>query len=134
MREAQVEDMDKIMGLTLGADDCVTKPFNPLELVAGSRRSCTGIRAIMNCGSMNCGSMSLMMNCCLNDLMKNCLNMTVHCMMTVNLMSLNCWYPTGSWMKCELIKLMRHCFWSCRSVKYNCSYEKTNARCLYDYN
>ena len=26
--------MDKIMGLTLGADDYVTKPFNPLELVA----------------------------------------------------------------------------------------------------
>ena len=50
MREAQVEDMDKIMGLTLGADDCVTKPFNPLELVAVSRRSCTGIRAI-NCSN-----------------------------------------------------------------------------------
>ncbi len=29
-------------------------------------------------------------------------------------------------MKCKLIKLMRHCFWSCRSVKYNCSYEKIN--------
>ena len=42
--------------------------------------------------------------------------------------------PTGSWMKSELIKLMRHCFWSCRAVKYNCSYEKTNTRCLYDYN
>jgi two-component system response regulator VanR len=31
---AKVEDMDKILGLTLGADDYVTKPFNPLELVA----------------------------------------------------------------------------------------------------
>ena len=28
------EDMDKITGLTIGADDYVTKPFNPLELVA----------------------------------------------------------------------------------------------------
>jgi two-component system response regulator VanR len=34
MLTAKVEDMDKIMGLTLGADDYITKPFNPLELVA----------------------------------------------------------------------------------------------------
>lgn len=34
MLTAKVEDMDKIMGLTLGADDYVTKPFNPLELMA----------------------------------------------------------------------------------------------------
>ena len=33
MLTAKVEDMDKIMGLTLGADDYITKPFNPLELV-----------------------------------------------------------------------------------------------------
>ena len=26
--------MDKITGLTLGADDYITKPFNPLEVVA----------------------------------------------------------------------------------------------------
>ena len=35
MLTAKVEDMDKITGLTLGADDYMTKPFNPLELVAG---------------------------------------------------------------------------------------------------
>ena len=34
MLTAKVDDMDKIMGLTLGADDYITKPFNPLELVA----------------------------------------------------------------------------------------------------
>lgn len=34
MLTAKVEDSDKIMGLTLGADDYITKPFNPLEVVA----------------------------------------------------------------------------------------------------
>lgn len=34
MLTAKVEDMDKITGLTVGADDYITKPFNPLELVA----------------------------------------------------------------------------------------------------
>ncbi len=34
MLTAKVEDMDKIMGLTLGADDYITKPFNPLEVTA----------------------------------------------------------------------------------------------------
>ena len=31
---AKSEDADKILGLNMGADDYVTKPFNPLELVA----------------------------------------------------------------------------------------------------
>ncbi len=31
---AKSEDTDKILGLQVGADDYVTKPFNPLELVA----------------------------------------------------------------------------------------------------
>ena len=34
MLTAKVEDLDKIMGLTVGADDYITKPFNPLELTA----------------------------------------------------------------------------------------------------
>ena len=34
MLSAKSEEVDKIMGLNIGADDYVTKPFNPLELVA----------------------------------------------------------------------------------------------------
>ncbi len=34
MLTAKIEDKDKINGLTLGADYYVTKPFNPLELIA----------------------------------------------------------------------------------------------------
>lgn len=34
MLTAKTEDTDKITGLTLGADDYIPKPFNPLELVA----------------------------------------------------------------------------------------------------
>lgn len=34
MLTAKSEDMDKIMGLNIGADDYVTKPFNPMELLA----------------------------------------------------------------------------------------------------
>ena len=34
MLTAKIEDSDKIMGLTIGTDDYITKPFNPLEVVA----------------------------------------------------------------------------------------------------
>jgi len=34
MLSAKSEDVDKILGLNIGADDYVTKPFNPLEVVA----------------------------------------------------------------------------------------------------
>ena len=34
MLTAKSEDYDKILGLELGADDYITKPFNPLEVVA----------------------------------------------------------------------------------------------------
>jgi len=37
MLTARVEDTDKIVGLELGADDYVTKPFNPREVVARVR-------------------------------------------------------------------------------------------------
>ncbi len=37
MLTARVEDQDKIIGLELGADDYITKPFNPREVVARVR-------------------------------------------------------------------------------------------------
>lgn len=47
---AKSEDTDKITGLGFGADDYVTKPFNPLELVA---RVKSQIRRYVNLGSLN---------------------------------------------------------------------------------
>ena len=38
---AKSEDTDKIMGLSFGADDYVTKPFNPLDMLKSfQRRAC----------------------------------------------------------------------------------------------
>ena len=46
---AKSEDTDKITGLSFGADDYMTKPFNPLELIA---RIKSQIRRYVNLGSM----------------------------------------------------------------------------------
>lgn len=47
MLTAKSEDTDKILGLNLGADDYVTKPFNPVELMARVR---SGLRRYMLLG------------------------------------------------------------------------------------
>jgi DNA-binding response OmpR family regulator len=46
---AKSEDTDKILGLSMGADDYVTKPFNPLELMA---RAKSQLRRYMTLGDM----------------------------------------------------------------------------------
>ena len=46
---AKSEDTDKILGLSMGADDYVTKPFNPMELVA---RVKSQLRRYMSLGNM----------------------------------------------------------------------------------
>ena len=47
---AKTEDSDKILGLNIGADDYVEKPFNPLELVA---RVKSQLRRYTQLGNMN---------------------------------------------------------------------------------
>ncbi|HWR60139.1 MAG TPA: response regulator transcription factor [Clostridia bacterium] len=49
MLTARGQDMDKIMGLEIGADDYMVKPFNPLELIARIRAN---LRKVDNAKAM----------------------------------------------------------------------------------
>ncbi|MDV4151810.1 VanR-ABDEGLN family response regulator transcription factor [Clostridium sp. AL.422] len=60
MLTAKSEDMDKIMGLTIGADDYITKPFNPLEVSARVR---TQLRRYTNYNQVKEVNVDLSENC-----------------------------------------------------------------------
>lgn len=53
---AKSEDQDKIMGLNVGADDYITKPFNPLELIARVRSQ---LRRFTHLGAYQTGENNL---------------------------------------------------------------------------
>lgn len=57
---AKSEDSDKILGLNIGADDYLSKPFNPLELVA---RVKSQLRRYTQLGNMNQGSSENIYKC-----------------------------------------------------------------------
>lgn len=56
---AKSEDVDKILGLNVGADDYMTKPFNPLELIA---RVKSQLRRYTKLGGMEQADSNLLVN------------------------------------------------------------------------
>jgi DNA-binding response OmpR family regulator len=62
MLTAKSQDMDKIMGLELGADDYMVKPFNPLELVARIRAILRRAKKNDNSGLLKIRNLSMDLN------------------------------------------------------------------------
>lgn len=59
MVTARMEDIDKIRGLGLGADDYITKPFSPAELVARVKANLAFYERLKGTGVTNVGEISL---------------------------------------------------------------------------
>ena len=73
MLTAKSEDMDKVLGLNVGADDYVTKPFNPVEVMA---RVQSQLRRYMKLGGMTAfeepdENRFVIGGICLNDMEKS---------------------------------------------------------------
>ena len=66
---AKSEDTDKVLGLTVGADDYVTKPFNPMELIARVKAQVRRINwhAGEDAGQKKSDEVIKMGGICLND-------------------------------------------------------------------
>ena len=56
---AKSEDSDKVLGLSMGADDYVTKPFNPMELMARVRSQ---LRRYTSLGDIHAASENVLVN------------------------------------------------------------------------
>jgi DNA-binding response OmpR family regulator len=63
---AKTEDSDKILGLSMGADDYITKPFNPQELVARVKSQLRRYMQLGDMGSMNLTSQLTVGGLCLD--------------------------------------------------------------------
>jgi len=72
---AKSEDTDKVLGLSMGADDYITKPFNPIELVA---RVKSQLRRYMNLGGVSYENTEKILTCGALRLNKECHELTAH--------------------------------------------------------